>query len=144
LVVKRSSTKKGSAAPRKTQTKSAKGKKSRAAAQSEQVVTKKSNRPENEVVVYEEHEFELREIPSQGERVLIGPPWLTRFERARITGSRSLQLSVGAPSLIKAVEGIANSIALAIAEIEHKALPISIRRVLPNGIYQDIPIGWMR
>jgi DNA-directed RNA polymerase I, II, and III subunit RPABC2 len=37
-----------------------------------------------------------------------------------------------------------SSIGLAVAEIEHKALPISIRRILPNGRYQDIPTDWMR
>ncbi|MEO9295413.1 MAG: DNA-directed RNA polymerase subunit K [Nitrososphaera sp.] len=106
--------------------------------------TKKSNRPADEVVTYAEAEFELREIAPQGNKVLIGLPWLTRFERARITGSRALQLSLGAPPLIAPPEGANTSIALAIAEVEKKALPISIRRVLPNGIYQDIPLEWMR
>ena len=74
---------------------------------------------------------------------LIGPPGLTRFEKARITGARSLQLSLGAPSLIEIPLEVRDSVSLAIAEIEAKALPISIRRVLPNGLYQDIPISWM-
>jgi DNA-directed RNA polymerase subunit K len=30
---------------------------------------------------------------------LIGPPKLTRFERARIVGARALQISLGAPIL---------------------------------------------
>ena len=105
---------------------------------------KKSSRPADEVVTYAEIEYELREIPAQGNKVLIGPPWLTRFERARITGSRSLQLSLGAPPMIKIPVEANSSIALAVAEIEHKALPISIRRILPNGRYQDIPTDWMR
>ena len=61
----------------------------------------KSLRPEDEVVTYNEIDFELREIVSEDNRVLIGPLRLTRFERARITGARSLQLSLGAPSLIR-------------------------------------------
>ncbi|HKU49662.1 MAG TPA: DNA-directed RNA polymerase subunit K, partial [Nitrososphaera sp.] len=105
---------------------------------------KKSSRPADEVVTYTEIEYDLREIPAQGNKVLIGPPWLTRFERARITGSRSLQLSLGAPPMIKVPTEANSSIALAVAEIEHKALPISIRRILPNGQYQDIPTDWMR
>jgi DNA-directed RNA polymerase I, II, and III subunit RPABC2 len=104
---------------------------------------KKSNRPEDEVVTYSEMDFELREIEAQGSKILIGLPWLTRFERARITGARALQLSLGAPPLI-ASTGASTSIALAMAEVNEKALPISIRRVLPNGVYQDIPIDWMR
>ncbi len=105
--------------------------------------TKKSLRPEDEVVTYSEIEYELKEVPAQGNKILIGLPWLTRFERARITGARALQLSLGAPSLIKP-EGISGSIAIAMSEVDHKVLPISIRRVLPNGVYQDIPIDWMK
>jgi DNA-directed RNA polymerase I, II, and III subunit RPABC2 len=104
----------------------------------------KSTRPEDEVVTYSEIDFELREIAAKGNKVLIGPQRLTRFERARITGARSLQLSLGAPSLIRIPNDVRDSISLAIAELDLKALPISIRRVLPNGIYQDIPIDWMK
>ena len=104
----------------------------------------KSTRPEDEVVTYTEIDFELREIAARGNQVLIGPQRLTRFERARITGARSLQLSLGAPSLIRIPNDVRDSISLAIAELDLKALPISIRRVLPNGIYQDIPIDWMK
>jgi DNA-directed RNA polymerases I, II, and III subunit RPABC2 len=103
-----------------------------------------SLRPEDEVVTYNEIDFELREIVSEENQVIIGPLRLTRFERARITGARSLQLSLGAPSLIRIPNDVRDSISLAIAELELKALPISIRRVLPNGMYQDIPIDWMK
>ena len=105
--------------------------------------TKKSNRPENEVVIYNEVEFELKEIISTDNQILIGPPRLTRFERARITGAQSLQLSLGAPSLIRVLNDIRDSISLA-TRADLKALPISIRRVLPNGHYQDIPIDIMK
>ncbi len=105
---------------------------------------KKSLRPVDEVVTYKEIDFELKEIEAHGNKVLIGPPWLTRFERARITGARSLQLSLGAPPLISVPAEARSSIMLAVAEIEQKALPISIRRILPNGTYQDIPIDWMK
>ena len=106
----------------------------------------KSIRPEDEVVTYNEIDFELKEIVSEENQnqVLIGPVRLTRFERARITGARSLQLSLGAPSLIRIPNDVRDSISLAIAELDLKALPISIRRILPNGIYQDIPIDWMK
>lgn len=106
--------------------------------------TKKSTRPENEVVTYAELDFALKEIPPQDNKVLIGPLRLTRFEKARITGARSLQLSLGAPSFISVSPDIRDSISLAIAEIDSRALPISIRRILPNGLYQDIPIDWMK
>ena len=129
----------------KTSKKSAtKTKKAGKVAEPVEETAKKSLRPLDEVVTYAEIEYELKEIPAQGTKVLIGPPWLTRFERARITGSRSLQLSLGAPPMIAVPVEANSSIALAVAEIEHKALPISIRRILPNGRYQDIPTDWMR
>jgi DNA-directed RNA polymerases I, II, and III subunit RPABC2 len=106
--------------------------------------TKKSSRRVDEVVIYAEFEYELKEINAQNNKVLIGPAWLTRFERARITGARSLQLSLGAPPLVKVPEHAASSIAVAVEEIEQKALPISIRRILPSGTYQDISIDWLK
>ncbi|MGZ5471947.1 MAG: DNA-directed RNA polymerase subunit K [Nitrososphaeraceae archaeon] len=97
-----------------------------------------------EFVEYQESEYSLREITSQGHEILIGPKRLTRFEKARITGARSLQISFGAPLMIKGDVNARSSISLAIEELEKKALPISIRRTLPNGIYQDIPIEWLK
>ncbi len=137
MVIKRFTKK---SAARKPAISKTKGKKEEEAEQEE---TKKSTRPADEVVTYSEQEYELKEVVAEGNKVLIGLPWLTRFERARITGARALQLSLGAPPLVKP-EGVNTSIALAMLEVEKKALPISIRRVLPNGVYQDIPIEWMK
>lgn len=105
---------------------------------------KKSSRRADEVVIYAEFEYELKEIDAQDNKVLIGPAWLTRFERARITGARSLQLSLGAPPLVKVPENATTSIAVAVEELQQKALPISIRRILPSGTYQDISLEWLK
>lgn len=83
---------------------------------------------------------------SEGEKaqvVTIGPPKLTRFERARIVGARSLQLALGAPPFIPVTSEVKDPISLAITELESRALPISIRRALPDGRYEDIPIDWL-
>lgn len=108
------------------------------------VEPKKSTRPLDEVVLYPEIEFEVRELVAETNKVMIGPPRLTRFERARITGARSLQLSLGAPSLIPWTDETRDTISIATAELDAKALPISIRRILPNGLYQDIPVEWLK
>ncbi len=76
-------------------------------------------------------------------KVNIGPPKLTRFERARIIGARALQLALGAPPFIPVPPDVKDPISLAIAELDSKALPISIRRTLPDGKYQDIPIDFL-
>ena len=75
--------------------------------------------------------------------IKIGPPKLTRFEKARILGARSLQLALGAPPFITIDPNIKDPISLALSEIDANALPISIRRKLPNGNYQDIAIDWL-
>lgn len=73
----------------------------------------------------------------------MGPPKITRFEKARIVGARSLQISMGAPILIEVGEGETNPIDIALKELEAKILPITIRRTLPEGTYQDIPLKWL-
>jgi len=72
--------------------------------------------------------------------IKIGPPKLTRFERARIVGARSLQIAMGAPAFIPMEGPYKGPIETAMLELEADALPLSIRRSLPNGITQDIPI----
>ncbi len=107
-------------------------------------VESKSGRPKDEVVVYPEMDFQSREITPEDSQVLIGPPTLTRFERARIIGARSLQLSLGAPILVESSNKFNDTLLIAVAELDAKVLPISIRRILPNGLYQDIPIDWLK
>jgi len=74
---------------------------------------------------------------------LIGPPKLTRFEKARIVGARALQISMGAPILVEVSEGSSSLINIAMKELEADILPITIRRTLPDGTYQDIPLKWL-
>ena len=71
---------------------------------------------------------------------LIGPPKLTRFERARIVGARALQVSLGAPILAPLPDNVIDPIDVAVVELREKVLPMTIRRTLPEGSYQDIPL----
>ncbi|MEM3673252.1 MAG: DNA-directed RNA polymerase subunit K [Candidatus Bathyarchaeia archaeon] len=75
--------------------------------------------------------------------MLIGPPKITRFEKARIVGARALQISMGAPVLVDISEGYSSPIDIALKEFESGILPITIRRTLPDGTYQDIPLKWL-
>lgn len=76
-------------------------------------------------------------------KILVGPPKLTRFEKARIVGARSLQISMGAPILIEPSKASMSPVDLALEELESGILPITIRRVLPDKTYQDIPLKWL-
>lgn len=73
----------------------------------------------------------------------VGPPKITRFEKARIVGARALQISMGAPILVEVGESISNPIDIALKELESGILPITIRRTLPDGAFQDIPLKWL-
>jgi DNA-directed RNA polymerase I, II, and III subunit RPABC2 len=80
---------------------------------------------------------------SEENKVWIGPPKLTRFERARIVGARALQIAMGAPILIEPSPNLSNPIDIALKELETGILPITIRRTLPDETYQDIPLRWL-
>jgi len=84
-----------------------------------------------------------RRATEEGFEIKIGPPKLTRFEKARIVGARSLQLAMGAPVFVPIDETTKESIGLAMMELASDALPISIRRSLPNGEWQDIPVKYL-
>jgi len=58
-------------------------------------------------------------------------------------GARALQISMGAPILIEASKNLSNPIDTALKELETGILPITIRRTLPDGTYQDIPLKWL-
>ena len=84
---------------------------------------------------------EPEEIENTSTAISTGPPTLTRFEKARIMGSRALQLSLGAPPFIDIATNISTSLEIAMEELHQRVIPIVIRRTLPNGDYQNIPIG---
>jgi DNA-directed RNA polymerase subunit K len=56
----------------------------------------------------------------------------TRFEKARIIGARALQISMGAPSLIKIPEDVIFPIDIAMLEFKEEAIPITVNRVNEN------------
>jgi len=92
-------------------------------------------------IVGQDQPHEAVELEVSGkEKIAIGPPTLTKFERARIVGTRALQLSQGAPPFINVPKGITAGISLAMEELEKGVIPITIRRVLPNGDFQNIPL----
>jgi len=84
-----------------------------------------------------------KETLGEKKEVSIGPQKLTRFEKARIVGSRALQIAMGAPILVAPSKSLSNPIDIALQELEVGILPITIRRTLPDGTYQDIPLKWL-
>ena len=68
-------------------------------------------------------------------------PYITKFERARVLGARALQLSYGAPPTIAMPPGVTDPLEMAERELENNAIPMIIRRYLPDGCYEDWDIS---
>jgi len=94
----------------------------------------------NRKVITKDLQHKPVEITSKNGLVVTGPPTLTRFEKARIMGARALQLSLGAPIFIEIPKNATTSLEIAMEELKQRVIPIVIKRTLPNGDYQNIPI----
>ncbi len=66
----------------------------------------------------------------------ITTPYMTKYERARVLGTRAMQISMNAPTLV-AVENETDPLKIAEKELRERKLPIMIRRYLPDGSYED-------
>ena len=94
----------------------------------------------NRKVIIKDVQHKPVEITNKDGSVVTGPPTLTRFEKARIMGARALQLSLGAPIFIEIPKNATTSLEIAMEELKQRVIPIVIKRTLPNGDYQNIPI----
>ena len=94
----------------------------------------------NRQVITKDLQHKPVEIINKDGQVVTGPPTLTRFEKARIMGARALQLSLGAPIFIEIPKNATTSLEIAMEELKQRVIPIVIKRTLPNGDYQNIPI----
>ncbi len=66
---------------------------------------------------------------------------LTIYERARIISARALQLSMGAIPLIDVDPNkYQDPISIAEEELNRGVLPITVRRIFPNGEIQTISV----
>ncbi|KAF2095682.1 RNA polymerase Rpb6 [Rhizodiscina lignyota] len=63
-------------------------------------------------------------------------PYMTKYERARVLGTRALQISMNAPVLVD-LEGETDPLQIAIKELREKKIPLVVRRYLPDGFYED-------
>jgi len=94
----------------------------------------------NRKIITKDSEHKPTEITGKNDQIVTGPPTLTRFERARIVGARALQLSLGAPVFIEIPKNATSSLEIAMEELKQRVIPIVIKRTLPNGDFQHLPI----
>ena len=62
----------------------------------------------------------------------------TKYETARLLGSRALQIKMGAPILIKVPKNITRPLDIARLELEKDVLPITVKRPLPRRIEAEL------
>lgn len=62
--------------------------------------------------------------------------YLTKYERARILGTRALQLSMNAPPMVE-LEGETDPLQIAMKELRQRKIPLVIRRFLPDNSFED-------
>ncbi|KAG5353648.1 DNA-directed RNA polymerases I, II, and III subunit RPABC2 [Termitomyces sp. T112] len=72
----------------------------------------------------------------QPNKVRVTTPYLTKYERARILGTRALQISMNAPVLVP-LDGETDALQIAIKELSQRKIPLVIRRYLPDGSFED-------
>lgn len=82
-------------------------------------------------------------LPAEGEKTgqvdpakRITTPYLTKYERARVLGTRALQIAMCAPVMVE-LEGETDPLEIAYKELKAKKIPIIIRRYLPDGSWED-------
>ncbi|WAR07252.1 RPAB2-like protein [Mya arenaria] len=66
----------------------------------------------------------------------ITTPYMTKYERARVLGTRALQIAMCAPVMVE-LEGETDPLTIAMKELKARKIPIIIRRYLPDGSYED-------
>ncbi|XP_074593936.1 RNA polymerase II subunit RpII18 [Brevipalpus obovatus] len=74
--------------------------------------------------------------PAQEKKDRTTTPYMTKYERARVLGTRALQIAMCAPVMVE-LEGETDPLNIALKELKARKIPIIIRRYLPDGSYED-------
>mmetsp|Transcript_21653 Transcript_21653/g.31514 ORF Transcript_21653/g.31514 Transcript_21653/m.31514 type:complete len:129 (+) Transcript_21653:68-454(+) len=62
--------------------------------------------------------------------------YMTKYERARVLGTRALQISMNAPVMVD-IEGETDALKIAMKELRERKIPMIIRRYLPDNSFED-------
>eukprot|EP00243_Klebsormidium_subtile_P000828 TRINITY_DN11370_c0_g1_i1.p1 TRINITY_DN11370_c0_g1~~TRINITY_DN11370_c0_g1_i1.p1 ORF type:complete len:149 (+),score=43.51 TRINITY_DN11370_c0_g1_i1:249-695(+) len=63
--------------------------------------------------------------------------FMTKYERARVLGTRALQISMNAPIMVDLDANESDPLEIAMKELRERKIPFTIRRYLPDGSYED-------
>jgi DNA-directed RNA polymerase I, II, and III subunit RPABC2 len=62
--------------------------------------------------------------------------YMTKYERARVLGTRALQISLNAPVMVE-IGGETDALKIAMKELRERKIPMIIRRYLPDNSFED-------
>ena len=62
--------------------------------------------------------------------------YMTKYERARVLGTRALQISMNAPVMVD-IGNETDPLKIAMKELRERKIPMIIRRYLPDNSYED-------
>ncbi|KAI9012821.1 DNA-directed RNA polymerase I [Gaertneriomyces semiglobifer] len=63
-------------------------------------------------------------------------PYMTKYEKARILGTRALQISMNAPVMVD-LNGESDPLQIAMKELREGKIPLMVRRYMPDGSWED-------
>ncbi|XP_061359945.1 DNA-directed RNA polymerases II, IV and V subunit 6A-like [Gastrolobium bilobum] len=95
-----------------------------------------NNKNEDKDITGEPLDTEEKEEGQSVERPRKTSKYMTKYERARILGTRALQISMNAPVMVE-LEGETDPLEIAMKELRERKIPFTIRRSLPDGSYED-------
>lgn len=105
---------------------------------------KKENEDEELECFYDIEQNEINNIQNNDvpKEDRITMPYLTKYERVRVLGTRAKQISLGAKILVKNIDLTTKKpLEIAKIELEHGVIPFKIRRPLPNGKIEEWKIS---
>jgi DNA-directed RNA polymerase I, II, and III subunit RPABC2 len=71
----------------------------------------------------------------------ISSKYMTKYERARVLGTRAMQISRNAPIMVELEPHETDPLVIAEKELREKKIPFIVRRYLPDGSYEDWPVA---
>ena len=86
---------------------------------------------EDDIVFDDDDDPEIKMIVDGPQRVT--KPILFHYEKVRLIGDRTQQLTLGAKPMVKDIERLTSK-EIAELELKHNVIPLIIERVLPNGM----------
>merc|ERR1712228_431424 len=90
-----------------------------------------------------ENKEEVQQQNDEDEIKRITTPYMTKYEKARILGTRALQISMGAPIMIETI-GETDPLEIAMKELRERKIPMIIRRFLPDGTFEDWKVSELK